>query len=225
MDIESLKAKLGDETYAQLKTYVDDLTGQRDVARNESIQGRKALKAENETLKGLKTKLFERLGIETEEEIEALPPAKGQAEALKQYEAKLKRMEREASDREKSFQDLSAKHRQAIQQAALTKAIGKHPFDDPDFVSEAVSHRLHWEDETLLYRTDDGKLLGLDEGVKLLAQTRPKLLKHPGAGGSGYTGSGSRGNGQAKTISRSEFEALPPADRMTVIKGGLIVTN
>ena len=45
MDIEQLKEAIGDEKFAALKTYVDDLTGQRDAARNESITGRKGLKA------------------------------------------------------------------------------------------------------------------------------------------------------------------------------------
>lgn len=225
MDIEALKSKLGDETYAQLNTYIDDLTGQRDAARNESISGRKTLKAEVEALKGLKAKLFEKLGIETDEDLETLPAAKGQAEALKQYEAKVKRMEREATDREKAFQDLNTKHRQTIQQTEITKALGKHSFADPEFVSDAIHHRLQWEEDSLLYRTDDGKLLSLDEGVKLLAQTRPTLLKHSGAGGSGYTGSGSRGNGQAKTMSRTEFIAMSPSDRMKAITDGVAITN
>ena len=34
MDLETLKDALGDEKFAALKTYVDDLTGQRDAARN-----------------------------------------------------------------------------------------------------------------------------------------------------------------------------------------------
>ena len=44
MDIASLKEALGDEKFAALQSYVNDLTGQRDTARNESITGRKKLK-------------------------------------------------------------------------------------------------------------------------------------------------------------------------------------
>jgi hypothetical protein len=50
MDLAVLKDRLGDQ-YDALETYVNTLIGQRDAARKESIDGRKALKAENEALK------------------------------------------------------------------------------------------------------------------------------------------------------------------------------
>ena len=44
MDISKLKDKLGDETFAELERHIGDLTGQRDTARTESINGRKKLR-------------------------------------------------------------------------------------------------------------------------------------------------------------------------------------
>ena len=98
MDIDALKDKLGDETFAKLKAHVDDLTGQRDAARNESINKRKALQTENETLKAFKSKALEKLGVDSDEDLDALPDAKGQADAAKQFEAKLKKAERERDE-------------------------------------------------------------------------------------------------------------------------------
>ncbi|HRF88774.1 MAG TPA: hypothetical protein PK244_09300, partial [Pseudomonadales bacterium] len=98
MDIEQLKEKIGDESFSELSGHIADLTGQRDAARAESISGRKALKAEVETLRNTRAKLFERLGLDDDADIDALPDAKGQAEAAKQYEQKLKRIERELAD-------------------------------------------------------------------------------------------------------------------------------
>jgi len=97
MNIEELKEALGDK-YDGLKSYVDDLIAQREAARNESINGRKTLKARVNELEALQTKLFDKLGVETVEDIESLPDGKGQAEAMKQFEAKVKRLERELAE-------------------------------------------------------------------------------------------------------------------------------
>lgn len=220
MDIEALKAKLGDETFGQLQTYISDLTGQRDAARNESIQGRKTMKAKVAELEGVQAKVFERLGIDAVEELDALPDAKGQAEAMKQVEAKLKRLEREAADKGKAFDELSAKHRSVIQQSTLQKALSAHQFIDADLVASYLNQRVVWEDDQPLYRADDNKLLPLDEGVKLLATTKPHLLKAQGVGGSGYTGA--RGNGQAGTqiMNRADFDSLTPKAQMDFVKAG-----
>lgn len=220
MDIEALKTKLEDETFSQLQAHIADLTGQRDAARNESIQGRKALKARVAELEGLQAKVFERLGIDTAEELDTLPDARGQAEAMKQVEVKLKRLEREAADRAKAFDELNTKHRSAIQQATLQKALSAHQFIDADLVSSYLNQRVVWEEDQPFYRADDNKLLPLDEGVKLLATTKPHLLKAQGVGGSGYTGA--RGNGQAGTqiMNRADFDSLTPKAQMDFVKAG-----
>lgn len=224
MDLDKLKEPLGEATFAELSTYIADLTGQRDTARKESIDGRRTLKARVTELETQRSKLFERLGIDSDEDIDALPDAKGQAEAVKQFEAKMKRLEREAADKDKALQDLSAKHRGTVQQAALSRAMADHAFIDRDLVESYVGQRLAWEDDALLYRTEDGKLLDLAEGVKLLASTKPHLLKAQGAGGSGYAGSRGNGNG-AKTMTRAEFQALPPDKQMAAIKEHATLTD
>ena len=95
MDIASLKEALGDEKFAALQGYVNDLIGQRDTARNESITGRKKLKDDLAAAQALAAKALEKLGVESADDLDTLPDAKGQGEALKQFETKLKRAERE----------------------------------------------------------------------------------------------------------------------------------
>ena len=56
-------------------------------AAQESIEGRKGKDA-------VIAKALEKLGIESQDDLDSLPDAKGQAEAIKQYEAKLRRAER-----------------------------------------------------------------------------------------------------------------------------------
>ena len=109
MDLETLKDALGDEKFAALKTYVDDLTGQRDAARNESITGRKGLKEKLTKLEADQAALLEKLGLDSLDDLASLPDAKGSAEAAKQYEAKLKRMERELAETKEAREQVEGK--------------------------------------------------------------------------------------------------------------------
>lgn len=199
MDIEALKEKLGDETFAKLKAHVDDLIGQRDTARNESINGRKTLKAENDALKAFKAKALEKLGVDSDEDLDALPDAKGQAEAAKQYEAKLKKAERELAEAKKAAEDAAGALRGSRQKAAIAEALGKHEFVARDVVEAFVTPRLVWEGDEIMFKADDGKLVAVADGVAGLAKSRPELLKPTGTGGAGArTGGGAGGGGSSK---------------------------
>jgi hypothetical protein len=188
MDLTALKSKLGDD-YAALDTYVNDLIGARDAARKEFEQGRKALKARVEALEALKTRLFDRLGLVSEEEIETLPDAKaaqGQSEALKQLEARLKRMENDLTAKAQAYQELQTAHRSARLDATLAQALNKYDFVDPEIVAAYLKGRMVWDGDEPRYPGDNGASVPLAEGVTLLAQTRPQLLKTKLPGGSGY---------------------------------------
>jgi len=195
VDLKQLKEKLGDETFLKLETYVNDLIGQRDAARDESIKGRKGLKTKVSELEKLRDDLFERLGIESVDELEDLDP-KGQADALKQFEAKMKRQARELEEKSKAYDELSGKYLGTLQDAALRKAMGAHEFIDADLVASFVKGSLDWEDDKVLYRTAQGGLVPLDEGLNALVKEKPHLLKAAGAGGSGYRGDSGNGSGQ-----------------------------
>lgn len=188
MDLTALKPKLGDD-YITLETYVNDLIGQRDAARKESEQGRKALKTRVEALEALKTRLFDRLDLVSEDEIDALPDvkaAKGQNDALKQLEARLKRMENELGVKTQAYQELQTAHRSARLDATLAQALTKYDFVDPEIVAAYLKGRMTWDGDEPRYPGDNGVSIPLAEGVTLLAQTRPQLLKTKLPGGSGY---------------------------------------
>lgn len=219
MDIETLKEALGDEKFKALKTFVDDLTGQRDAARNESITGRKGLKEKLTALEAAQAQLLEKLGIDSLDDLEGLPDAKGMAEATKQYEAKLKRLQRERDEAVTARDASDKKHRDSLQRAAVADALGGHEFIARDVVETFVTRNLAWEGDELMFKTDDGKLVSVKDGVAGIAKSRPELLKPTGTGGAGVRQS-SAGGGGGKTMTRTEFEAADASTRMAFAKAG-----
>lgn len=221
MDLAALKEKLGDETFSQLETYVNDLTGQRDQARNESITGRKTLKSQVEQLTAQQAALMDRLGIESLDDLDNLPDVKGAADAAKQYEAKLKRAERERDAALAARDEVNGKYLDSKKSAILAEALGSHEFLAKDVVTSFISNRLQWEGEDLLYRTDDGNLVTVKDGVAGVAKTRPELLKSAGTGGAGVRSSNAGSGAGQISMTRAEFEALPPAKQMEAAKNGV----
>lgn len=224
MDIAQLKEALGDEKFTKLQSYVNDLIGQRDTAREESINGRKKLKTDLEKAQATAAKALEKLGVESADDLDALPDAKGQAEALKQYDAKLKRAERERDEAKQQAQEATGKFRGSLQKAAIAEALGGHEFIARDIVETFVSQRLTWEGDDLLFKSEDGKLIPVKDGVAGIAKSRPELLKPTGTGGAGVRQSNAGSGGAGKTMTRAEFEALPPAQRVEQAKAGVQLT-
>lgn len=184
MDIAALKDRLG-EQYDALEAYVNTLVGQRDAARKESIDGRKALKAEAETLRARNAKLMEKLGVAEDDDLDALPDAKGQAEAVKQFDAKLRRAEKERDEAQKASAESEKRYRESMAERAVQTAMASHQFIDTELVAEHIKARVGWDGDKVIYRHGETPM-ALDEGVKLLVKERPNLLKQVPAGGSGY---------------------------------------
>ncbi len=220
MDIENLKEALGDEKFTALKSYVDDLQGQRDAARQESINGRRGMKDKLAKLEADQNALMERLGIDSLEDLDLLPDAKGAAEAAKQYDAKLKRMERQLQEATTQRDEISGKFRGSLQKAAIAEALSGHEFVARDLVETFVSQRLTWEGDDLLFKTEDGRMIPVKDGIAGIAKARPELLKSTGTGGAGVRASNAGGGGP-KTMTRAEFEALAPAQRVEAAKSGV----
>ncbi len=225
MDISKFKEALGDEKFAELHGYVTDLIGQRDSARNESISGRKKLKDDLAAAQALAAKALEKLGVDPPDELDTLPDAKGQVEALKQFEARIKRTERERDEAKRLADDASGKYRGTLQRAAIAEALGGHEFVARDIVESYVSQRLVWEGDELLFKADDGKLIPPKDGVAGIAKTRPELLKPTGTGGAGVRQSNAGGGGDAKTMTRAQFDAASHAERSAFSKQGGTVTG
>jgi hypothetical protein len=216
MDIEGLKEALGDEKFAALKTFVEDLQGQRDAARNESINGRKGMREKLTAMETAQSKLLEKLGVDSLDEIEALPDAKGMAEATRQFETKLKRLERERAEALEKATTVETKWRDSLKRAAVAEAIGKHEFVDREVVESFVAQRLTFEGDDLFFKSEDGKLLAVADGVAGIAKTRPGLLKPTGAGGAGVRQSNAGSGASGKTISRAQFDTLSTDARASI---------
>lgn len=221
MDLETLKEALGDEKFAALKTYVDDLTGQRDAARNESITGRKGLREKLTKLEADQAALLEKLGLDSLDDLANMPDAKGAAEAAKQFEAKTKRLERELAETRQAREQAEGKYKGTLQRAAVAEALGGHEFIARDIVESFIGARLVWEGDDLLFKSDDGRLMPIKDGVAGIAKTRPELLKPTGSGGAGVRQGNAGGNAGAKTMTRAEFEAMPPAAKVEAAKAGV----
>lgn len=224
MEIESLKEALGDEKFKALQSFVDGLKSQRDEARQESISGRKGLRDKLTQLEASQARLMEKLGVDSLDDLDSLPDAKGAAEAAKQYEAKVKRLERELSDSAKMRDEAVGKYKSGLQKVAISEALAGHDFVARDIVESYVSQRLAWEGDDLFYKSDDGKLMPVKDGVASVAKSRPELLKAAGTGGAGVRQSNAGGVGGAKTMARADFDQLPPMAKMQLAKEGVQLT-
>lgn len=200
MDIESLKGKTLDEAlFKQLSSHVESLStraetaeGKARTAQKESIEGRKQLKAERDAA-------FEKLGVTSAEELETLEAPKGQAEAIKQMEAKVKRAERERAEALASLQEVNSKYTADRRALAVEKALSAHPFIDMEDARAVFERSVTAEGEDLLFKTAEGKLVPLQDGAAWLAKTKTHLVKAPASGqqGSGFKG-GAGGSGGIK---------------------------
>lgn len=222
MDIGKLKDKLGDETFAELERHIGDLTGQRDAARTESINGRKKLQADRDAAQALAAKALDKLGIDNAEDLDTLPDAKGQGEALKQFETKLKRAERERDEARQAAETASGKYRGTLQRAAVAEALGGHKFVARDIVETYIGQRLVWEGDDLMFKTEAGSLVSVKDGVAGVAKARPELLEPSGTGGAGVRQSNAGGG--AKTMPEAEFNAKPPQEQSRLMAEGFTLT-
>jgi len=212
MDISKFKDKLGDD-FEALQTYINDLTGQRDAARKESIDGRKGMKDKLAKLEADHTAMLEKLGIDSVDDLENLPDAKGAADSAKQADAARKRAERERDEALKARDEAIGSLRSSKQRAAIADALSGHEFIARDLVESYVSQRLTWEGDELLFKGEGDKLIPLADGVAGIAKTRPELLKPTGTGGAGVRQSNARGG------SGVDLSKLSPVERLNVARG------
>lgn len=79
----------------------------------------------------------------------------------------------------------------------------------------------------ILSRSRHGEVADLDELLGIFTDAYPHkdhILKSSGAAGSGAQG-GNGGGATTKTITRSQFDAMPQAERMAASKAGVTVTE
>lgn len=221
MDLDALKGKtVDDELLGQIRAHVTSLAEARDAARAESIKGRKG---KDETISKLTERveaMAERLGVDPDADLASLPDARGQADAARQFEQKLKRMERERDAATQAHTDLLQRLTTEKRNALLATSASKHGFIDASVAQTLAGARVVQEGDDFLFRTDDGKLVPVDEGFAWMAKSMPFLVRPAGsggappAGGGGFTGvPGSGGQPQRnpfhpKTFNLTEQLAL-----------------
>lgn len=225
MDLDTLKEPLGEETHSALTEYVTGLQSALAKARDESINHRKSLKSRVESLEGENGLFREKLGLDPDFDINDLGDIKADTEAAKQFEAKVRRLERENGALRNQNQELESSYKGSKLETQLAKAMSKFDFVDPDFVSYYIKSNATWEDEEILVKHDDAQL-PLSEAVATIAKQKPHLLKARGAGaGSGHPPGSGRSGGQGNTMTRQEFRALSPQDKMRLSKEGVKLVN
>ena len=219
MNLDELKGKLLDDAiHGKLVEFVTDLQGKVQQARDESILHRKGLKAKVDELERANRLAFDKLGIDSAEELDQLHDAKGQAEALKQFEARLKRAERERDEAKASATKLTQERDVERRGSAIAKVVAKHAFVDPDIATMLLEHGVQAEGDQLLFRAEGGKLVPLDEGAAYIAKTKPHLVKAQGGTGSGYRQNGSGDSGVTKRMTRAQFESLDQDARVAAMR-------
>jgi hypothetical protein len=162
--------------------------------------------------------MLEKAGVETLEEFEALPPGKATAEANRQMELKAKRLETQLAEKSTAYGDLEGRWRSANINAAVNGAISKHQFIDPETAAALIRPRAEFVDDAIMFKTDAGDLIPIDEAAATIAKTKPFLVQASGGSGSGAP-PGNRAGGLA-TMSRASFESMPHDARMQTIKAG-----
>lgn len=156
------------------------------TATNESINGRKTLKAELEAAKSTVRTMLDKLGLDDVSELDSLPDAKGMAEAQKQVEAQVKRLTRELNEAQKLASEKDGALKGLRADLALKEAMSKHQFIDDEVVKLLIGSRLEHEGENVFFKGDDGAMLSLPDALAGIAKAKPHLLKAPLNGGSGF---------------------------------------
>lgn len=223
MDLEKLKgATLDDKTFDALKAHVESLAeraetaeGKARKAAQESIDGRKTLKAERD-------KAFDKLGISTADELDALPDGKGAGEATKQLETQVKKLTRERDDAIAARDSTTGELKSMKRSNLLAQALQGHRFKNAADVQVLLERRLVEEGDEFLFKTDDGKTVSLKDGAAWFAKTRPDYVEPSDGGGQGSGFKGGSG-GAGKTVTRAQFEATPAHKQAELLKDAVLV--
>ena len=213
MDIDKLKEHLPDEMFGEVAQAFTDLLGQRDQARQESINGRKTLRENNANLEAELQQFKEMLGVDSVDEVEEKGFA---AEKTQQYETKLKKYQRELEMAQKELESAVQDSRQTKAALALSSAMAGHDWVDKEVVESYVSRNLQWEGDELFFKSADGAVLSVSDGIATLAKSKPQLLNATGAGGAGVRSSNARGVAEDEPMTREEFDALPAIKKAEV---------
>ena len=182
MDLEAIKGKtLDGDVYSQLAAHVAALEARATkaaAAQQAAGDAAKRITAERDAA-------FDKLGVSSIEEIDAIPDGKLAADAARQFDGKLKKAERERTEALAALDDMRGRYSADRKNLALEKAIASQKFIDAEDARALLERRIKSEGDDFLFKTADGKLLPLADGAALIAKTKPHLVQAPAAGKSG----------------------------------------
>ena len=193
-DFATLKGKIDDATLTALTEHVAGVAEKADAAEAKTREAKTSASTKTRELQAQLAAAYEKLGVSSAEELDALPPAKGQAEAAAQAAAKIKSLERQLQDATAKNEELGGKLRQERTSAAVSKALAGVDWIDAADAQVMIERGLHHDGDEVLYKTPDGKLISLADAAQTLAKTKPHLINPQGsqAQGSGWRGAGDK---------------------------------
>ena len=184
MDLK--KYGLTESVESEIQAYIDELNSKYQSAKDESIKARKGKDEKINALQSSLDAVLERLGVSDVSELDSLPDMKGQAEAAKQFEAKLKRLERDLAESQKTASERENQLKTLRTDSALKAAMSQYQFIDDELVSMLVKSKLTVEGDEVLYADEKGAMLSLSDALAGIAKAKPQLLKANSGGGSGF---------------------------------------
>jgi len=220
-DLETLKDKLDGETLAALGNSFSELEGKLKTIRKKADTADAAMAKAS----GLETRILEKFGIDSLDDLDNIPDpkiGKVEADALKQFESRLKRAERDRDEAMKASAELKASVIQSRKQAAIAQALSAVGFSDLESAEMHLARATEMVDDEFMYKTKDGKHIHLSEGAKLIAVERPHFVKAPQGTGSGFRDAGGK---SSKTMPQAAFEALSPVERSKAMAAGFTLTE
>lgn len=116
----------------------------------------------------------------------------------------------------------------AAADAAAASEIARALFGNRFKVEDGKVVGYDAQGNKLYSRTRPGELADAEEAIELIVDAYPhkaSILKGSGASGGGASGASGSGAGGKKSVSRAQFDAMSPAERMTHAKAGGIVTD
>ena len=191
MDIAAIKGKtVDDATLSALTEYVAGLTAKATTAQDALRAAKAEAATKSATLTGQLTAALERLGVTTPEELDALPPGAGLAEAQKQLQAKIKNLEAQGKTAAERAAALEADLRAERESTALSAALAGVDWQKPEIAKSLLKNGVTHDGDKVMYKTDKGTLIPLADAAKTLATENAYLVKPAGsqAQGSGWKG-------------------------------------
>ncbi len=191
-----------DEAMAEIEVYKNQVKEARGEAAKRRVK-LKELEAQLNKLKSIVQTLGDKFGVDLDEDEKAFEKLKEELEELgkegktdlnklRELEAKLKRLEKEKNEVFTKYEQEANLRKQILIDNAIQKALNEFPVFDKEVVGTYVKQNVTLDDESgePRFKTKDGVLLDLKEGLKEFFETKPNLLKGQGTPGSGVeTGS------------------------------------